>query len=261
MRTPARAVLFGLLSSCAVCAQSPQQPQFEVVAVKLGGDAFSTKPQLSPGRFNWTTQIAYLIGYAYSLDQARIFGDVLGGDVYTVTAVFTPKATGGDVRAMLQSLLADRFHLRFHRLSKEADGYAITIAKGGIRMKESAAAEPSGAGGSGSGAPSAPGNDSYLSTMSPSTGVLEITGRGVSVAELAERLGRNTGTPFWDQTGLAGRYDFTFRFAQQDLDADILPDVPLLSTALREDLGLALVKSRGPVETLVIDHIEPPAEN
>ena len=60
-----------------------------------------------------------------------------------------------------------------------------------------------------------------------------------------------------DTTGLKGRYDFTLEWAQHDTD-----DGPSLFTALQEQLGLRLVAQKGPVEILVIDHVEKvPAEN
>jgi uncharacterized protein (TIGR03435 family) len=66
--------------------------------------------------------------------------------------------------------------------------------------------------------------------------------------------------PLWDRTGLQGKYDFAFRFSQ-DPSADSQTDAPSLSTALRENLGLILQKQRGPLETLVIDHLDQPSEN
>ena len=66
--------------------------------------------------------------------------------------------------------------------------------------------------------------------------------------------------PFWDETGLSGKYDFSFRFSG-DLNADSQMEAPSLSTALREIIGLTIVKQRGAVETLVIDHLDPLSEN
>ena len=73
-------VLFGCLPGVAWA----QTPTFEVASIRLGGDTFSTRPQISGSRFLWTTQVAHLIGYAYDLDPSnvsstsRVFG---GGEV------------------------------------------------------------------------------------------------------------------------------------------------------------------------------------
>jgi uncharacterized protein (TIGR03435 family) len=66
--------------------------------------------------------------------------------------------------------------------------------------------------------------------------------------------------PVWDRTGLSGNYDFAFRYAQ-GLSADRNTDAPSLATALRENLGLAMQKQTGPVEALVVGHIEEPSAN
>src|SRR5579871_601133 len=114
-RKRAYAALLAILPAPAVYSQ---QPRFKVASVKPGGDIFSTKPQRSPGRFAWTTQMANLIGYAYG---SRVSGQGLGV-VYAINAVFETKVTDAELRLMLQSLLADRFNMRFHRLVKEVDG-------------------------------------------------------------------------------------------------------------------------------------------
>jgi uncharacterized protein (TIGR03435 family) len=254
-----RAALFAILSASVVYSQQPQQPRFEVVAVRPGGDIFSTRPQRSPGRFTWTTQLNYLIGYAYGLDSSRVFGQGTEA-IYTISAVLEPKVSDAELRLMLQSLLAERFNMRFHRMLKEVDGYAVSIGKSGTKMKESVASDQPGPGESGSGALSSPASESYVSATLPSSGVTAITGRGASLSQLTETLGRIVRMPFWDQTGLPGKYDFTFRFSQ-DLSVDSQTDVPSLSTALRENLGLTIRQERGPLETLVIDHLDPASEN
>jgi uncharacterized protein (TIGR03435 family) len=189
------------------------------------------------------------------LDFARVSGQGLGA-IYTINAVFEPKVTDSQLRLMLQSLLADRFNMRFHRLVKEVDGYAVVIGKGGIKMKESAAVDRD----SCKSASSSSVNESYLSATIPSSGVTAITGRRASLSQLTETLGRILGMPLWDQTGLQGKYDSAFRFSH-DLSADTQTDAPSLSTALRENLGLTLQKQRGPLESLVIDHLDQPSEN
>src|SRR5215472_2394660 len=122
-------------------------PRFEVASIKPGGDEFSTRPERLRGRFRWTTQLLYLIGYAYRLDFSRV-SCPHGGDTYVVEATFDPAATDDQVRSMVQSLLADRFKMRSHRVTTEADGYALSIGKGGPKVTEAKSPEdaPSGSG-------------------------------------------------------------------------------------------------------------------
>jgi uncharacterized protein (TIGR03435 family) len=68
--------------------------------------------------------------------------------------------------------------------------------------------------------------------------------------------------PVLDRTGLMGTYDVHIRYLPdgQIPDADI-DTAPTLAQAIQEELGLRLEKGKGPVEVLVIDHIEKPSEN
>jgi uncharacterized protein (TIGR03435 family) len=80
-------------------------------------------------------------------------------------------------------------------------------------------------------------------------------------------LSNTLGTPVHDETGLAGFYDFSLQWTDPlsqrtgngvQPPADSPPDI---FRAVQEQLGLKLDPSKGPVEILVIDHIEPASEN
>src|SRR5258708_37534042 len=58
----------------ATHGQNAPRPAFEVASIKSGGDVFSTRPDRAGGRIRWTTQVCYLIGYAYRLDFSRVSG-------------------------------------------------------------------------------------------------------------------------------------------------------------------------------------------
>jgi uncharacterized protein (TIGR03435 family) len=247
--------LLAIFSTPAVDSQTPQLPHFDAATIRPGGDIMSTKPQSSPGRFLWTTQLSYLIGYAYDLESNRVSGK--GTEVvYTINAVFAPNTTDDELRRILQSLLVERFNMRFHRQVREVDGFAVNVGKGSVKMIESATASQADHNGSSSGRPSAPIDESYLGATMTSRGVISINAHEASLAQLTRALERCEGKPFWDQTGLQGKYDFTFTFSQ---DPDV--DLPSLPTALQQTLDLTLHKQRGPLEALVVDHLAPPSEN
>jgi bla regulator protein BlaR1 len=76
------------------------------------------------------------------------------------------------------------------------------------------------------------------------------------------------GRPVLDQTGLSGRFDFMLEWTPEPNgppppDAAVPPDTQgtTFLEALREQLGLKLVSTNGPVQILVIDHIGHPSEN
>ena len=261
MRWFAPVVLVLNVGAGAAEAQPEPQPHFEVVSVKPGGDTFSTKPNRSGGRIRWTTQVCYLVGYANHLDVSRVSGKGCGS-VYSIEATFDPEATDAQVRSMMQSLLSDRFRMMAHRVSTEADRFALVIGKGGLKIKEAnPAAEPPEMPAWIRNASSAFKAESFISSTIPEPGVTAASGRNVSMSQLAETLQRSMKMPVWDRTALTGTYYFAFRYALDSAVADFTSGVPALPTALQESLGLRLEKHKGTVETLVIDQIEAPAEN
>jgi uncharacterized protein (TIGR03435 family) len=99
--------------------------------------------------------------------------------------------------------------------------------------------------------------ESYISATMPETGVIAITGRRASMLELAETLQRLVKSPVWDRTGLSGDFYFAFRYTQVP-NAEVETDAPSLGTALKRILASNLERQKGPVEKLVIDHIDEP---
>jgi uncharacterized protein (TIGR03435 family) len=235
----------GLLALAAAQGKTSQPPSFEIASVKPGGDIFSTRPERSAGRIRWTTQLSYLIGYAYRLDFSKVTCPNCAS-VYSLEATLDPASTDDQVRLMVRSLLTDRFRMRAHQTKSEADGYALSVAKGGPKVKEAKPAEEF--------------VEGYVSATMPGAGIMMVTGRHASISQLAASLQRFTRVPVWDRTALSGFYDFTFRYAQ-DLGSDVQTDAPSHPTALQENLGLKLEKRKGLVESLIVDHIEEPAGN
>jgi uncharacterized protein (TIGR03435 family) len=147
-------------------------------------------------------------------------------------------------------------------VTKEVEGYALTVGKNGLKIKEfraedNPAALPEWFQKQGDIAAQLEGK--VVATI-PKAGIVAITGRRVSMLQLAETLQRVLRVSVLDQTGLPGNYYFALEFAQEDHPADV--DVPSLFAAIQESLGLRLEKHTGPVEMLVVDHIEKtPGEN
>jgi uncharacterized protein (TIGR03435 family) len=237
-------------------------PRFEVASVKPGGHILSTgPPERTGGWLRWTTQLAYIIGYAYRVDLTRLSGGSGLGAIYDIEATFDPAATEDQVRNMVQSLLTERFNLRCHRVTGEENGYALVIGKGGFKTKEAKETdEPPPMPGWVEDASPALKAETYISAILPEKGVVAINGRRVTMSQLAQTLERVSQTPMWDRTGLSGNYYFAFRYAR-DMDAEVDTGAPSLAVALQKTLGLTLEKQKGPVERLVVDHVEPPSEN
>ena len=148
-------------------------------------------------------------------------------------------------RRRVQNLLADRFQLRLHRETRELPVYALMAAKNGPKLHESAVTD----------GPNAP--------SSTRIGPGRFSGRRIKPSSLAEALSNQLGRTVIDRTGLNGFYDFTLKWMPDESSERMFKESsgPSLFTAIQEQLGLKLEPSKGPVEILVIDHVEQPSEN
>ena len=100
-----------------------------------------------------------------------------------------------------------------------------------------------------------------------------LDGKGVTMAAFAANLSRNytsdLGRTVIEKTGLTGTFDVHLTWSNDPLTGPAAPGTgtppdlagPSLFTALKEQLGLRLESAKGPVEVLVIDHIESPSDN
>jgi uncharacterized protein (TIGR03435 family) len=150
---------------------------------------------------------------------------------------------------MLQSVLAERFHLVCHFETRALPAYALIVAKGGPKLTE---VEPI----------TLPNGLKDPGGISAERSAIAATGAPISLllVVLQQRLGR----PVVDRTGLTGRYTFKLNWAPDSASAPNAPDAdqgPSIFTAVQEQLGLKLEATRAPVPVLIVDHIERPAEN
>ena len=102
----------------------------------------------------------------------------------------------------------------------------------------------------------------------------ELTAQSLGMEQVAHLLTQQTGRTVVDNTGLKGNYDFTLHWTPDQSTPTLNgpsgggPDGttssesgPSIFTAIQEQLGLKLESQKGPVEILVIDHVERPSEN
>ena len=262
-------ILAGLLALMAAPtgAQSPSTaPRFQVASVRMAPtsgpipDDFSASPQIAGERFSWTTNLHALVRYAYRLPTWRVTGLPPITPFYRIGASMDAGASPEDVRAMLRQLLINRFKLTTHTIVEERQGYALVVAD---RPKLQKAA----ANGADQPMPdylrgkSAAAFEGYLVVSMEGIGTSAITGRGVTLARLADTLSGQFKEFVVDETGLTGNYYFGFTFRNLDSPDGAVESAPL-PDALREQLGLRLERRKGPVELLVVDRFErTPSEN
>ena len=204
---------------------------------------------------NYTLKL--LIAAAYELNPREISGgpDWVGSDHYDILARTpgTVQPTHEEQMRMLRNMLADRFKLSFHRQQKVFSIYELQVDKGGSKLRPSTAAAD---------APPA-----LISTVYPRH--ILMPARNATMGDFVSVLQRAVlDRPVVDKTGLPGRYDFDLQWAPDETqfggEVPVAPanaQSPPFFTAIREQLGLRLVATRGPVEALVIDHVERPSPN
>jgi uncharacterized protein (TIGR03435 family) len=225
-------------------------PAFEVVSIKpnpvTAGTLFQEfkrrpEPVASGNRFyQKQTTLQILVMQAYGVWDYQISGlpdwaRAPNGEHYEVDARAAGEATPptDQLQLMLQSLLADRFHLRLHRETKDLSVYALTVAKGGPKLQE------------------VPGDPRQASM----------------IQSLVNLLSHVVDRPIVDKTGLAGGYDFapvyTLGWAKlgEEHRADPMSIPESLTAALEEKAGLKLEPRKEPVEVLVIDQAAKPSPN
>src|SRR5579863_7377097 len=140
----------GLLAFCLGAAYS-QTVSFEVASVKPAGRIVPQRILTGEQRIGRTLDkarveyssvtLANLISEAYDIKSFQIAGpDFLQGMAaprFNIQAKMPDGAGEAQIPQMLQSLLADRFGMKFHKESKERGIYTLVVAKGGVKMKSS----------------------------------------------------------------------------------------------------------------------------
>ena len=250
----------GLTHPAPMRAQTAAPLRFDVASVKVSDQHFLVLfPQRSGVHIHWTTSLGEILDYAYRVEGWRVSGAVPGNDhIYAVDATTDANATDDQVRLMFQSLQIDRFHMAAHRETKDVDGFVLTVAKGGLKVPAAKEGE----------IPPLPAwfpehdaavVEGKVAASMPEAGVGAIVGRRVTMQQFSGALQRVLRLPVIDGTGAAGKYYFGLKFAQEDHPAEV--DLPDLATAV-QSLGLRLERHKGPVEMLVVDHIDKvPTEN
>lgn len=161
-------------------------------------------------------------------------------------------------RHMMQVLLAERFNLKVHWETRDSTTYDLVVSKRG--RLQSTGARPSADEMKMFGDRGVP----PLYQKGDSRYGFEYIAHGATAGDVAQMLAGQFGIPVIDNTGLTGKYDFdlrTFGVRSSDQEEGETNPWPPLETAIQDQLGLKLVRSHGPVRTLVIDHAEMPSPN
>jgi uncharacterized protein (TIGR03435 family) len=265
-------LLFGTLALAGLArAQS-----FEVASVKPTASADGRALlQAVPGRLLMTNlALRRLILIAYGVQDYQLVGDPawLGAEHYDIQAKADGNVSVQQMEGpMLQALLEERFRMKVHRETRQLPAYELTVLKSGAKLTASkegscvtyAVDSPPPAP-----APGAP-RTNYCGARIGVEGLNRtLEGQGVTMAVFAANLSRtynsSLGRNVIDGTALAGAFDVHLKWAIEALsDGAAAADAtgPSIFTALQEQLGLKLESTKGPVEVVVVDHIEKASVN
>jgi uncharacterized protein (TIGR03435 family) len=265
-------VVFGLAHTTQLFAQTKVEdapadlPKFDVATIKPN--------KASDNRFRFLLSdgglslggipVQMMLREAFHVNDDRI----LGAPSWAKTDRFDVEAKVADAdrpkldslspeqrTTMILPLLQDRLNLKYHHETREMSVYNVVVAKGGLKLKETTI-QP---------------NEKRGGVRMNGPGDFE--GINVKIAFLCHVLSEQPelAHTIIDKTGLTGNYDFHLQWTPiqpnpmgPDNGASApAPDTnkPGLFTALQEQLGLKLEPQKGPVDVIVIDHIDMPSAN
>jgi uncharacterized protein (TIGR03435 family) len=150
---------------------------------------------------------------------------------------------------MLQSLLVDRFNLKVHRATGVRTTYELVLAKRGPKIKQN-----------NSNSDTAESKDGSPHSLDWVTSPGKISGHAMPLPLFISELEIAVDSSIVNKTGLSGRYDMVLKWDATDLQSSDSTE-PSIFTALEEQLGLRLQRTKTTVETIVIDHLEMPSAN
>ena len=257
-----RTVVFAFM--CVVLAHPEAQTptvEFEVASVRPNNSGpGSSSSRSRNGRYESTNEPLFqLLGWAFQVREYQIIGpDWSKSDRYDIIAKAPDGSADNQIPLMLQSLLVERFKMKFHRETRELPIFALLVARGGPKLTpatESDSASPGGGSAQRSTSSSAATTGAGAPTSGSASGTRLSTMHSVgTLTSFAGNLSRSVERPVVDMTGLTGRYDM--RLAFKPANAAPEDSGPTIFTALTEQLGLRLEARKGPVEVIVIDSIE-----
>jgi bla regulator protein blaR1 len=255
------------------------QPEFEVVSIhpSTSGSNLVNLVHIQPTRGGRlvmeNVSLRLVLEAAFGVKDHQLFGAPawIDSDRFDIAAKAEGNPPGSQLAGpMLLPVLEERFRLKFHRETRQFPVYALTLARSGLKLQ-----------------PAKDGTCQHWSLDTPpipmvvgqrqptlcgfrgfgfegTDQLLEMPGSNMT--ELSSALSRTLRQSVIDKTGLPGEFDIKLRWSREAITATPDPDAaaitigPTLFNALQQ-LGLKLESTRGPVEIIVIDHVEKPTAN
>lgn len=234
--------------------------RFDVASVRRSTGAELPKLLFEHGRLTCSNvTFMAILTRALGVQSYRVSGPAwLDTDHWEIVATAPPTTTNDEAMLMLQTLLAERFGLKFHRENRETSIFAL------VKTRAESLLTPADHG-------------VGLSLAAGSSGTASIKGK-VPLSELVKYLTWRLGKPVIDDTGLVGRYNIELEWVPLESEAgyrrpasgssnteaatELTPVGPSLFAALQETLGLKLESRKASLQYMVLDAVNrSPTEN
>jgi uncharacterized protein (TIGR03435 family) len=241
-----------LLSSALLApAQQPEAPlRFAAASLKPNTSVRNGMGnKFDPGMARWTNApLGNLIQGAFHLKGYQIAGwpEWLRADKWDIDATTEGPTTRAQKSQMLQTLIIERFGLKYHLETRDIAGYELAIAKGGPKVHAVTEEAP---------------------PKDPPAGITNLLGSIEIVrddwSEFTSFLSGELGRPLHDGTGLTGKFTFKLQWVPDESQPNSFGEAPpadavgpSIFAAMQDQLGLKLEPKKLPVEMFVIDHID-----
>jgi uncharacterized protein (TIGR03435 family) len=251
------AVLLLLAAGVALAQNPDDRPRFVVASIKMlpapaPGQPFGSESIVAnPGSLIMRNiRLRACVKWAYGVKEYQILSPAwmgsagwMGPDIsrFEIIAKAAEDTPVSQLRLMLQSLLAERFKMAFHREMKEMPASALVVVNQapGLRPSE---------------------NQDGRSSMVPNGAILSF--QMTSLPEFAEFVSGPLGVPVLDMTELKGRFDFKIDVTSFGITVERGDQRDAFLQAMQAQLGLKLERRKAPIEMLVVDRAEKaPTEN
>lgn len=238
--THCRVVLMFVTAWPLIARAQEAPPAFDAASVKAHDESnpLGTMMQERPGNIYYRRiNLLAVIRRAYNVQPQQIVGPVwLSTETYDIQAKLPPDTPLPRFQLMLQTLLAERFHLKVHYDKKELPAYNLVLAKGGLKMHRSE------------------GGELGYGPSKDDSGNRHLRGK-ITLPILATNLSGMTGHPVSDQTGLDGLYDLDLNY-RDDQAPEGTATYPGIGTALQEQLGLKLEPKKALFDMIIVDQAD-----
>ena len=259
LRKPEAIAVAGVVLCFAAQPQS-LSPTLRFDVAEVHRSASATNPQtyrsggfMRAGRYDFRkATMMDIIRLAYGFDPDAVLGgpDWLEFDRFDIAAKAPPTTSPREIGLMLQSLLADRFKLAFHKDVRPMPVFVLRPGRGPKMNKAEGSGDPE-----------------CIYQQQPATSTYTVYScRNMTMARFAQQLSRMAGDyladPVIDSTGLTGAWDFDLKWMSRSRVLPAGVERTTIFSAIDGQLGLRLAADKAPAPVIVIDQVnEKPTDN